>query len=405
VTSSLYTTFSSSLTQQEALLNKLETEISTGYSVQTPDQGPAAYEQATLGNDQISALTSETQSQANIQSQLNSVSNVYGSMSSVFSSLQGIIEQALNGTTSAQNMQSLAPQVAGAEQELMGLGNTLGPNGTYLFGGTRGSIPPFRTGSGGAVTYVGDGGQSQAAISPDTTASTLANGEVFMTGLSGDGYGSATAGSANKGNGVLVSTGVSKPSSAQTFQSGSAAINVAISSASGTLIYTATQGSGSTATTISHGPVSSGMSLQLDGMDYTLNGTPASGDSFQITPSKAQSVFSLVQTVYNALAGAGSSPAQRAQTDQTLNTALSSLSGYQQSVLTAQAQTGVTLQAVTNAGTSNGVQSTTLQNNVQTAVGVNTPVVLTQIDNTMTAMQAAMKAFSDATQLNIFNYI
>jgi flagellar hook-associated protein 3 FlgL len=78
---------------------------------------------------------------------------------------------------------------------------------------------------------------------------------------------------------------------------------------------------------------------------------------------------------------------------------------YQQSVITAQAQNGVTLQAVTHAAASNSNQSTALQAAVQNAVGVNMPTAITTLNETVTAVQAAMKAFSSVQSLSLFQYL
>src|SRR5271154_1666849 len=100
---SFYTNFSNSLMQQEAQINTLQEQISSGVTVQTPDQNPAAFETATLGDDQVAQPTTDNATQATIQSQLGSVSDAYQSATNLFNSVQSILEDALNGTTSSQN--------------------------------------------------------------------------------------------------------------------------------------------------------------------------------------------------------------------------------------------------------------------------------------------------------------
>jgi len=396
-----YTNFAANLTAQESQLNTLQEQVSTGVAVSSPSQGPAAYETATLGDDQISALSSDTTAQTNIQDQLGIVSDTYSSVSSLFDNVQSLLEQALNGTTSSANMASLASQVTAAGGQLLGLANTTGANGQYVFGGSRGSVQPFQTNQDGSVAYMGDGGQSQASIAPGVLASSLANGEVFMTGLSGNGFGTATAAASNTGDATLVSQGVNNPAAASAFQAGSSPVTVSFAQGASGLTYTETQNG----VPVGTGNVSAGMSLQVAGLDYQLNGTPAAGDSFTVSPSRPQSAFSLLQNIAATLSAASSNPAQAAQTNQQLNEDLSSLAQYQQAVVTASAQNGVTLQAVSNASASNTAQSTALQGAVQSAIGVNMPSAITQLDDTLTSVQAAMKAFSDIQSLSLFNYI
>lgn len=396
-----YTNFANSLAQQEALINTLQAQVSTGLAVQTPDQNPAAYETATLGGDQVAALTNDNTTQAAIQVQLGSVNDAYQSTTNLFDSVQTVLETALNGTTSSQNLNALASQVQSAAQQLLSIGNTTSANGTYLFGGSRGNLAPFQSNGSGSVVYMGDGGQSLAAITPGAAASTIANGDVFTSSLSGDGISNVTAAAGNTGAGQVISTGVTNTAQAAAFQAGNSPITLSISAAGGVTSYTATQGG----TTLASGTVSGDTTVQLAGVDYEITGAPAAGDSFTISPSRPSSAFALLKTIYTALSTAGSSASDVAQTNQVLNQSLAGLAQYQDAVVTAQAQNGVTLQAVANAATGNTAQSTQIQASVTDAIGVNTPVAIASLDQTLTAVQAAMKTFGDVQSLSLFNYL
>jgi flagellar hook-associated protein 3 FlgL len=398
---SFYTSFAGEIAQQEAQIAALQQQVSTGLAVQTPDQNPAAYATATLGNDQISALNSELSTQATVQSQLGSVGSVYQSAATLYNSVQSVIEQALNGSTSSQNLSGFATQISAASQQLVGLGNTTGLNGTYLFGGSRGDVAPFQTGAGGGIVYLGDGGQTEAAVGPGAAVATGATGAAFVSGLSGDGIASVSANAANTGTGVLLSQGIDNPAAAASFQSGNAPITLSFANGPNGLTYTATQ-SGNTLQT---GSVAAAASLQLAGSTYQLTGTPAAGDSFTLTPSRPQTAFSLLQGVAAALAGGNSTPAQAAQLRQQLNNSLSGLAQYQQVVLTAQAANGVALQAVQSASGSDANQQTALQAGVQNAVSANLPAAIASLDQSLTSVQAAMKAFGTAQNLSLFSYI
>lgn len=402
----LYTNFAGSVGQQEAAINTLQGQISSGLAVSTADQNPGAYEIAATANDQIGALAADNTTQGAIQSQLGSAGGVYSSVLSLFDNVQSVIEQALNGSTNAQDLQSISSQVASAAQQLQSLGNTTGSDGTYLFGGSRGNVAPFQTDANGTVVYLGDGAQSVASIAPGDNVPVLSNGDVFVAGLSGDGIASVTASATNTGSAGLVSQGVFSPTAANTFQTGRAAITLNFSQGAAGLVYTATQGGATVAT----GPVTAavgtgGQTLQLAGEDFQLTGTPAAGDSFTLTPARPQTAFSLLQNLATTLSNAGSTAAQTAQTRQVLNQSLAGLAQYQQAVVSAQAQNGVTLQAVSAAGTRNTNQTSALQSSVQAAVGLNTPAAIAQLDLSVTALQAAMKAFGSVQNLSLFSYI
>jgi len=400
---SFYSNFSNSLVAQEAQINSLQQQISTGLAVQTPDQNPAAYETAALGTDQVSRLSNDNTTQASIQVQLGSANNAYSSMTNLLNNVQSIVEQALNGTTNSQNMNALAGQVNSAMQQMLAIGNTTAPNGTYLFGGSRGDLAPFQPDASGNIVYYGDGGSSQASIGETSTASTIANGTVFVSALQGDGVSSVTANGSNTGSGQIIPNGVISAATADAFQQGNSPITVTFGANN---TYTATQGGSTIASgTLNTGASSNGTSVQLAGVDYSITGSPASGDSFTLAPARTQSIFSLLQNIHSALANAGSTSPQVAQTNQLLNQGLAGIAQYQQTVITAQAQNGVTLEALSNTGTGNNNQSTEAQTNVTNATAVNTPVAIASLDQTLSALQAAMKTFGTVQGLSLFNYI
>jgi flagellar hook-associated protein 3 FlgL len=406
MSASLYTNFTASIAAQDAQIDTLEQEISTGYAVQTPDQNPAAFEVATIATDQASGLNNDSATQNSITTQLDSVSSTYSSVSALYNNVQSIIEQSLNGATSPQELQTLSTQISSAAQQLLGLANTTAPNGNYLFGGTRTNLMPFQTNSNGTVVYLGDAGQSQSQISPDTTSSSVANGEVFTSALAGDGYSAVTASSTNTGDGTLLSEGVVTPATAAAFQTGSQPITVSFASGGvGSLTYTATQNGSTIGTGNVPTDSSTGTTIALAGQDFLLNGVPAAGDSFTISPSRPETVFALLQNLAATMSSSAGSPATDAQTTQTINGDLSTLAQYQQTLLVAQAQNGVTLQAISSAGTSDANQQTALQATVQNATAVNQPVAITTLDETITAVQAAEKAFSAAQSLSLFQYL
>ncbi|WP_026439903.1 flagellar hook-associated protein FlgL [Acidocella facilis] len=404
---SLYTNFSNSLAKQESQISLLQQEISTGLAVQTPDQNPAAYAAAAIGQDQVASLASDNTNQAAIQSQLGTVSDTYGSVSALLNSVQSVVEQALNATTNPQDMASLATQVQVDQQQMLSLANTQGTSGSYVFAGTRGSIEPFqRDPTTGQIIYLGDGGSSQASISPSAQASAVTNGEVFVSGLSGDGTASIAAASSNTGTATLISEGVANSAQASAFQQGSGNITIAFAQGTSGMTYSATDASGNV---VASGTVSSAAdsttSIQVAGSSYQIQGNPAAGDSFTLSPSRPQSVFTLLQNLVSTLSTAGSGAAGAAQTRQALNQSLAGLAQYQSDVLTAQAQTGVTLQAVQTASTSNATASATIQTADNAATAVDMPTALTNLDQSMTAMEAAMKSFAAVQGLSLFQYL
>lgn len=405
-----YTNFITTLTAQETQIASLQQQISTGSIASTPSQNPAAYATAALASDQISALDKDATTQSTIQTQLGAANSAYSAINSLLNNVQSVVLQGLNGTTNAQNLNAISTQVDSDSQQLLALGNSLAPNGSYLFSGTRGNISPFQTDSLGNISYFGDSGQSQASIDAGVNANTLVNGSVFMSALDGDGISSVAANSHNSGTAQILQQGLVNVQQAEAFQQGSPADPITVTftvNKKGVTTYTATQGQSTTPLASGTISTTSGATtnFQVAGTNYAISGTPANGDSFTISPARPQSAFALLKQISSALSASRATPAQVAQTNQILNQSLAGLSQYQQAFVTAQAQNGVTLQAVNAAATTTSTQKNAAQTTIDNATAVNMPAAITALNDTMTAMEASMKTFADVQSLSLFKYL
>src|SRR5690606_41956004 len=73
--------------------------------------------------------------------------------------------QAGDGALSTNDLRSIAEEVNGRYQELIGLANATDGSGEYLFAGFRTNTTPFAETAPGVVAYLGDEGRRQAAVS------------------------------------------------------------------------------------------------------------------------------------------------------------------------------------------------------------------------------------------------
>jgi flagellar hook-associated protein 3 FlgL len=145
-------------TQEQTALEQL----STGKRVNRPSDDPAA-------------AASEVQNQA-VEGRIDQYLQSVGSMTAMFqtadSSLSSVVTalnqaislgtEAANGTSSTANQQQIAQQVQGILGNVVQLANT-SFHGSYLFGGTATTQPPF-TQTAGGVTYNGNSGVNNVTV-------------------------------------------------------------------------------------------------------------------------------------------------------------------------------------------------------------------------------------------------
>jgi len=401
-----YSMSGQSFSSQETQIARLQQELASGTKVPTAAADPAAYIGAQADCSTVQQLDTMNASQVHIRTNLGTGISALSQVSSALDHIQSIALQAINATTSSEDFLALGQQVNQGLQQIISLANTQTSNGNYIFSGTAKQTQPFIENASGSVSYVGNEGISSVEVSPNVTVNAALSGSVFTNALSGNGYASVSASSANTGSATILATAVGTASSATAFQHGNTPVTLSFSSsAGGKTIYTATMGSA----TIGSGPVNvangASMTLTLKGVEFKLSGQPVTGDTFTIAPARPQSIFDLARKISAALSSPGTTPASRAQTRQTISNSLGGIAQYQDQIAGISAKAGVVLRAISDASISNTLASTNAKNNGNNLVSADEPKVITDLQNRTSALQAAMKVFAIASQLSIFNYL
>jgi flagellar hook-associated protein 3 FlgL len=173
----------SNLTSDQAAMAALQNEISSGQSLMSPSDNPAAASQSL----QLQAsLTRANQYSTNAQNGLgwltlgnSTVSSVLSTLQSVRSAVLGLSGTALSGGSAG--VSAVAQQVSGALSQLISLANTQYA-GQAIFSGT-GNVQQAYSADG---TYVGAGDAPTVTVAPGTQLAMSVTGpSVFGSGTSG----------------------------------------------------------------------------------------------------------------------------------------------------------------------------------------------------------------------------
>lgn len=158
VTSNTYTNLVVAGAQSaQSQLATLQTQISTGNSIQSPSDDPGLYSQAAQDQTALSQLTAYAQV-AQTATSMTATNN------QAMTSLHQIVAQAgeyLAGVTSnmsATDLQNIGTEMQGLVTQLTSIVNQKSPDGTYLFGGTSNQPP------------INSDGTSNTATNGDTTS-------------------------------------------------------------------------------------------------------------------------------------------------------------------------------------------------------------------------------------------
>ena len=394
VTQSLeQTQFLSAVSALESSINQTQGQMSSGLQFTTASQNPVAagsvnnYSQALAQSQQYG--TNATSAQTNLNTEDNALSQVQTQLQT----LRDLALEANSGVLTNSNLSAIATQAVQIQNSLLSLANTTNGNGEYIFGGFDAQTQPFTLSATGA-TYNGDQGQRQVQIAAGQTVADGDNGDtVFNQIKTGNGTFTVSAAGANTGSGVVGATTVSNPAA---YDGGTYAITF---TAPGT--YQVTEG----ATVVTSGTYTDGGTIAFNGVQVTLNGQPATGDSFTLAASTKQSLFTTVQNLVSALQTGISSPSSSAGLSNSINSAINNIDQALNQTSNVRATIGGRLNSITTQQSVATSQQTQLQQSISNLQGLDYANAITTLDQQNTTLSAALQAFTMTQGLSLFKFL
>src|ERR1700735_5207039 len=290
VTQSLeQTQFLAAISSLESGINQTQNQMSSGLSFTTASENPTAAGSVNNSNQALAQSQQYGTNATSAQTNLNTEDNPLSQVQSQLQSLRDLAREANSGILTNSNLSAIATQAVQIQNSLVSLANTTNGNGEYIFGGFDAQTQPFTLSATGA-TYNGDQGQRQVQIAAGQTVADGDNGDtVFNQIKTGNGTFTVAPGALNSGSGIVGATTVSNPAA---YDGGTYSITFAAGGA-----YKVMEG----ATLVAAGSYTDGGTIAFNGVQVTLSGQPATGDSFTLAPSTNQSLFTTVPNLGNSL--------------------------------------------------------------------------------------------------------
>jgi len=332
-TSTIYDMKVQDLLNQQAALAKTQSQIATGKRVQTPADDPVAAAQLSVLTDTQAQQEQFGKNAVAVINRLQTEEQALADANSVLQRARELVVQANTATLSDADRASIATELKSRLDELLSIANRKDANGEYLFAGYSGSTQPFARGSGGAVSYLGDSGARSIAIDAGlAVADSDAGDRVFMNVRAGNGLFTTAAAAANTGSGVI--------------DVGSIVNRAAWVPGSFTLSFTSGstwQVADSSSVVVASGNYASGSAIAFNGVQVSISGVPATGDSFAIASAGTRDMFSTLDGIVSTLQIGAGSDALRAQLNSALNGSLQQLDQASEQLLTVRSQVGARL--------------------------------------------------------------
>jgi flagellar hook-associated protein 3 FlgL len=399
----IYDSNVAALGQQQTNLLKTQQQVATGRRIQTASDDPVAAARA-ISVNQADAMN--TQYAANRTSVRHTLSLAESNLQSVTSLLQDVHTAAVNagnGGLSNIDRQTIATELSGRLQELVGLANSTDGAGNYLFSGFQSQTQPFAD-VAGVISYNGDDGQrlAQANASRQIAASD-SGADIFMRVKNGNGTFITQATAGNTGTGI-ISTG-SITDSAALVAGNSYTISFGV--AAGVTSYTVTGAPTALAPAMAGIAYVSGQAISFAGMQLDIQGAPANGDTFTVVPSTNESIFKSISDLITALNAPVPTAANGGTTGLTnsLNRSLNNLDNALNNTLSIRSSLGLRLQEVDALQTAGDDLSLQFKQTLSQLQDVDYNKAISDLAQQQVSLQAAQKSLATVSSLSLFNYI
>jgi flagellar hook-associated protein 3 FlgL len=197
--------------QQQSLMLRTQQQISTGQRILAASDDPAAAAQALVVSQSDAMNTQYTTNRNAAQTSLSLSESTLQSVTNLLQAVKSTAVDAGNGSYNNSDRASLATQLSGQLQDLIGLANSTDGAGNFLFSGFLSRTQPFANTPAG-ISYFGDSGQRNVQVSASRqVASSDSGADVFMRIKNGNGTFVTQAAAANTGSGIINSGSVLNP--------------------------------------------------------------------------------------------------------------------------------------------------------------------------------------------------
>ncbi|WP_296510478.1 flagellar hook-associated protein FlgL [Rhodoferax sp.] len=417
----------SNLSKRQTALSNLQENLTSGKKVVRASDDPTGAAQAERALTRLARIATD---QRALEAQRNTIANAESTLGDVVDALQQfreLVVSAGNGSHTAAERKTIADQLQGLREQILGYANRKDTNGQPLFGALASAAQPFTGPSAAAPDYTYNGLPGQSSTSETAIASTLDGESAFMHQTSRDGVYNVTT-STIPTNRALTTGNVTVTDAARVTRASyqitfGAVVNDPITGTSTTeFTIVETNAAGDPPTwgvpnQIGPIPVPSYTTgkpvtikiedtagvpptlVAMPGLSLTITGTPAAGDVITVDPNP--SIFSVMD---DAIRDIGSAANANAAT-QAVSQAIFNLDIGMNRVSAIRGQAGDLLNRADRITSNQESKSIQLEADRSRAEDLDMIKGIADFQNQQTGYQAALQSYAQVQKLSLFNYI
>lgn len=415
---------------QSGLL-RLQEQIATGRRVLTPSDDPVA---AARGLEVSQSRAVAAQFERNAESASEAIGLAENSLQRYTALLQDVKTLAVNGGNGAltpSDRKSIASELRQRYAELLGVANATDGNGLYLFSGYQGTTQPFTEAVPGTVVYNGDQGSREIQIGPSRqVAVSEAGSDVFQRIRTGNGSFQTAAAAGNTGTGVVngglvrdaaawASSGNPGSFEVRFFRDATAVppvttydvvdtvnnVSLTTGAAPGAGPYLRAYQPGAAIVVARQAPPDTNPAAFDFGFELSVEGEPATGDTFTVVASTEQDVFTTVWNLIGALEASEATPAGNTRLANSINTALTELDNALDVNLTVRGAVGARMREIETAKAAAADLQLQHDRTLSRLTDLDFARAISDLTFQQVRLEAAQKSFQRVQGLSLFNFL
>ena len=407
-TQSFYEQSRTAMGSLQTNLLRTQQQLGAGTKMLAPSDDPLGTTRAMALAQSIAMNSQYSASRTQATQTLTQEESVLQSTTSVLQNVKVLLIQA-GGTLNDSDRANIATSLQSNLDQLQGLANTDDGNGQFLFAGFKSGSAPFVRQADGANTYAGDQGQRLTQVDASRQMAGADDGRsIFQSVQSGAGYVTSARVDTvnpnilgNAGSGVLGSASVLDASNPNygldfeiSFQDG------------GTYLVANVPAPATFSTSGSYTP---GEAITFGGLQISISGAPAAGDSFKVSIAKnaGTDVFGAINDAIKALKAPvdNGGPAAQAKLLNALGTANRKVTNAHDNVLTVRASVGSRLQELDALGATGDSRTLNDKSSLSDLQDLDYASAISEFYQRQTALQASQQTFVKVQQISLFNYL
>lgn len=382
------------LQQRQVEMSRIQFQMTSGKRIAEPSDDPTGSARAERAYIAQQRIGSDQRSVGASRSAMTLAESALGQAGEVLQSARETLISAGNGSMSADERSALANQLRQLRGQLLAVANQGDGSGGYVFGGQGAQGQPFLDSIGG-VSFAGTPG-STIVSNRDMMPISVDGQSIWLGARAGNGVFVTAAAATNSGSSWIDSGGVSDPAALTGHD-----YAVVFSVGSGGTTYSVLDNGNPTA--VSGAAYRSGAAITVDGMDFHINGSPADGDRFTLTPSHANlGPFSVLD---RAIAVLDNASANAGQVQQAVNDGVRDVDAVAGQMQAARSAAGAALNRLDQIDQRNqdaALWAKSEQSNAEDADMVQT---VSEFQNQQSSYQAALQSYAMVQKLSLLDYI